>query len=100
MAGGAKQRLRSGCAAVVIGVTGLVAPADIGLGLCDAAGQQLTVQPPDQELAQQGLGDGNRVAGIEILESLAMVSPRCWNQRLMQMGCHDYTTESKQEQDQ
>ena len=61
MAGAQEQGLRPGRAAVVVGMARLVAPADVGLRLRDAARQQDAVSVPHQVFSQQGLGDGKGV---------------------------------------
>ena len=62
MAGAQEQGLRPGRAAVVVGMARLVAPADVGLRLRDAARQQDAVPIPYQVFSQQGLGNIDSIA--------------------------------------
>ena len=48
-----EEVLGTGRALIAVGVTGLVHPAHIGLGLHDAAHQSFSLKLPHQELAQQ-----------------------------------------------
>ena len=73
-----EQRLRPWGASVIVGVAGLVAPADICLGFRDPARQQRAVPVPHQIFAQQHPGNGKGVPVKKIMAQSGHGSPSCY----------------------